>query len=83
MSAATGTEKAVILEIGTVIAEKWVILDFIGKGAMGEVYRAHQINLQRDISLVDSLRITYIFYYLVQQGAFWVYGWAYARDIPT
>ena len=51
MSAATGTDSKTLLEIGTVIAGKWVILEFIGKGAMGEVYRAHQINLQRDVAI--------------------------------
>ncbi len=39
------------LEIGTVLNNKWVILEFIAKGAMGEVYRAHQINLKRDIAI--------------------------------
>ena len=51
MSVTKDTENAIILELGTVIADKWVILDFIGKGAMGEVYRAHQINLQRDVAI--------------------------------
>ena len=32
------------LEIGTVLNEKWIILEFIARGGMGEVYRAHQIN---------------------------------------
>lgn len=39
------------LEIGTVLHEKWVILEFIGSGGMGEIYRAHQIQLKRDEAL--------------------------------
>ena len=39
------------LEIGAVLDKKWVILEFIGKGGMGEVYRAHQINLKRDVAI--------------------------------
>lgn len=38
-----------ILKVGMVLNNKWVILEFIGKGAMGEVYRAHQLNLKRDV----------------------------------
>ena len=39
------------LQIGTVINNKWVILEFIAKGGMGEVYRAHQLNLKRDVAI--------------------------------
>ena len=39
------------LQIGTVINDKWVILEFIAKGGMGEVYRAHQLNLKRDVAI--------------------------------
>jgi len=39
------------LEIGRVLNEKWVILEFIAKGGMGEVYRAHQIHLKRDVAI--------------------------------
>jgi len=34
-----------------VLDDKWVILDFIGKGGMGEVYWAHQLNLKRDVAI--------------------------------
>ncbi len=39
------------LKTGTVIDNKWVILEFIAKGGMGEVYRAHQLNLKRDVAI--------------------------------
>ena len=34
---------------GIVIDEKWVFLERIGKGGMGEIYRAHQLNRKRDV----------------------------------
>ena len=34
-----------IFKTGFVLNGKWVIIEFVGKGAMGEVYRAHQLNL--------------------------------------
>lgn len=37
--------------IGTVLNDKWVILELIGEGGMGEVYRVHQLNLKRDIAI--------------------------------
>jgi serine/threonine protein kinase len=46
----TNTSKD-LLEIGTVLEGKWVILELIGKGGMGEVYRAHQLNLKRDVAI--------------------------------
>lgn len=39
------------LKVGDVLNDKWVILDFIAKGGMGEVYRAHQTNLNRDVAI--------------------------------
>ncbi len=38
-------------EVGTVLNNKWVILEFIAKGGMGEVYRVHQLNLKRDVAI--------------------------------
>lgn len=37
--------------MGAILDGKWVILELIGKGAMGEVYRAHQSNLKRDVAI--------------------------------
>jgi len=40
-----------IFEPGNVLSNKWVILELIGKGAMGEIYLAHQLNLKRDVAI--------------------------------
>ena len=40
-----------IFKTGKVIQDKWVILELIGKGAMGEIYLAHQLNLKRDVAI--------------------------------
>ncbi len=42
---------SVTLEPGMVLNGKWVILELLGKGGMGEVYRAHQLNLKRDVAI--------------------------------
>ena len=39
------------LQIGEVLNDKWVVLEFIARGGMGEVYRAHQLNLKRDVAI--------------------------------
>ena len=41
----------ITLKVGDVLNGKWVILSFIDKGGMGEVYRAHQSNLNRDVAI--------------------------------
>jgi serine/threonine protein kinase len=38
-------------ETGKIIDDKLVIIEMVGKGAMGEVYRAHQLNLKRDVAI--------------------------------
>lgn len=40
-----------ILKAGIILNDKWLILNPIGKGAMGEVYHAHQLNLKRDVAI--------------------------------
>ena len=40
-----------VLPVGTILNGKWVILEFIAKGGMGEIYRAHQLNLKRDVAI--------------------------------
>ncbi len=45
------TGQGKIFTPGYIIQDKWVILEFIDKGAFGEVYRAHQLNLQRDVAI--------------------------------
>ncbi|MBW1708947.1 MAG: protein kinase [Deltaproteobacteria bacterium] len=40
-----------LIKIGTVLNDKWVVLELIGKGGMGEVYRVHQLNLKRDAAI--------------------------------
>jgi len=39
------------IKTGTVLQGKWVVLELIGKGGMGEVYRVHQLNLKRDAAI--------------------------------
>jgi serine/threonine-protein kinase len=36
---------------GMVLNGRWIVMNIIGKGGMGEVYRVHQMNLKRDVAL--------------------------------
>ncbi len=40
-----------LFDTGSVIDNKWVVIERIGKGGMGEVFRAHQLNLKRDVAI--------------------------------
>jgi len=44
------TEKS-LFDTGSVIDDKWVLIERIGKGGMGEVFRAYQLNLKRDVAI--------------------------------
>lgn len=39
------------INTGSIIEGKWVLIERIGKGGMGEVFRAHQMNLKRDVAI--------------------------------
>ncbi|MCF8053037.1 MAG: protein kinase [Desulfobacterales bacterium] len=45
------TPHNVLFSTGSVIDGKWILMERIGKGGMGEVYRAHQLNLKRDVAI--------------------------------
>ncbi|RJQ75992.1 MAG: hypothetical protein C4519_15280 [Desulfobacteraceae bacterium] len=45
------TRQACVFTTGSIIDGKWVVIELIGRGGMGEVYRAHQLNLKRDVAI--------------------------------
>ncbi len=40
-----------VLEVGQVLGDRWMILEPIAEGGMAEVYRARQLNLNRDVAI--------------------------------
>ena len=48
------TEKKPVFGTGSVIDGKWVILESLGKGGMGEVYLAHQLNSHLGFSIPST-----------------------------
>ena len=43
--------KNYLLSPGTLLNDKWLVIDLIGMGGMGEVYLARQLNLNRDVAI--------------------------------
>jgi eukaryotic-like serine/threonine-protein kinase len=46
----------IAIKPGTVINDRWVVLESIAKGGMGEVYLAHQLNLSRNVAIKVTSR---------------------------
>lgn len=44
-------ERTQLFTTGSIIEDKWVLMEAIAKGGMGDVYRAHQLNLRRDVAI--------------------------------
>jgi serine/threonine-protein kinase len=51
MTSQIKTSGSGLFETGSVIDNKWVLIERIGKGGMGEVFHAHQLNLKRDVAI--------------------------------
>ena len=47
----SANDKKPILEKGTILNGKWEIIEHIHTGGKGEVYRARQINLEREVAV--------------------------------
>jgi serine/threonine protein kinase len=44
-------DRTKLFTTGSIIDDKWVLMEAIAKGGMGDVYRAHQLNLKRDVAI--------------------------------
>ncbi len=51
MTSQKKTSENGLFDSGSVIDNKWVLIERIGKGGMGEVFHAHQLNLKRDVAI--------------------------------
>ena len=51
MASEIKTSEKNLFDTGGVIDNKWILIERIGKGGMGEVFRAHQLNLNRDVAI--------------------------------
>ncbi|MEW6136923.1 MAG: bifunctional serine/threonine-protein kinase/formylglycine-generating enzyme family protein [Thermodesulfobacteriota bacterium] len=54
-----GTRKPPLLEPGITLNGKWEILEHLATGGKGEVYRAHQISLERDV-VVKTISLEFL-----------------------
>jgi serine/threonine protein kinase len=51
MASEIKTSEKNLFDTGGVIDNKWVLIERIGKGGIREVFRAHQLNLNRDVAI--------------------------------
>ena len=51
MTSEIKTPASTLFDTGSVLDNKWILIESVGKGGMGEVFRAHQLNLNRDVAI--------------------------------
>ncbi len=51
MNSEIKTPDSTLFDTGNVLDNKWVLIERVGKGGMGEVFHAHQLNLKRDVAI--------------------------------